>query len=102
MTDLITLIDEEDQEHQFEIEAILEVDENRYAILIPMDEKYSNSNEAIIMKFGKDEETGDEVLFDIESDEEWNRVADAYDQIIDDEELEYDDDNEEDDDDEEE
>lgn len=88
MNELITLVDEGGNEHQFEIEAILEVEDERYAVLIPMSEEYANSNEAIIMKFGQDEESGEEVLFDIESDEEWNRVADAYDEIIEEDEEE--------------
>ncbi|MCL2496757.1 MAG: DUF1292 domain-containing protein, partial [Clostridiales bacterium] len=62
-------------------EAILEVDEEKYAVLIPMDDDYIDSNEAVIMRFGTDE-NGEEVLFDIESDEEWDNVADAYDEII--------------------
>ena len=85
MNDVVVLIDEDDREHQFEIEAILELDEGKYAILIPLDEAYTNTNEAIIMKFGLDE-NGEEVLFDIESDEEWDAVADAYDQILESEE----------------
>ncbi|MEG1501013.1 MAG: DUF1292 domain-containing protein [Clostridiales bacterium] len=92
MTDKLTLIDEENVEHEFEVEAILDVDEEKYAVLLPMDEEYANSNEAIIMKFGLDG-NGDEVLFDIESDEEWEKIADAYDEILEDED-ECDDDEE--------
>ena len=95
MSDFITLIDEEGKEHEFEIEAILDVEECKYAVLIPLDEEYANSNEAVIMRFGLDED-GEEVLFDIESDEEWNKVADMYDDIVDDlDELEYDEDEDE-------
>ena len=90
MIDIITLIDEDDHEHQFEIEAVLDVDNQKYAVLIPLDEEYSNSNEAIIMKFAQDEKTGEEILFDIEDDDEWNNVADAYDQIIDEEDADFD------------
>jgi putative Holliday junction resolvase len=86
-SDFITLVDEEGKEHEFEIEAILDVDEIKYAVLIPMDEEYADSNEAVIMRFGLDED-GEEVLYDIESDAEWERVAGAYDDIV--EELEED------------
>ena len=82
MSDLITLVDEEGKEHEFEVEAILDVEDSKYAVLIPMDEEYADSNEAVIMRFGLDED-GEEVLYDIESDEEWNKVADAYDDIVD-------------------
>lgn len=75
MSETLILIDEEGLEHEFEVEAFLEVDEERYAVLIPISEEYED--EAVIMRFGKDE-NGEEVLFDIESDEEWERVADVY------------------------
>jgi len=81
MSEFVTLLDEEGVEHQFEVEAILEVDDEKYAVLIPMDEDYADSNEAVIMRFGTDED-GEEVLYDIESDEEWDNVADAYDEIV--------------------
>ncbi|MCL1975757.1 MAG: DUF1292 domain-containing protein [Firmicutes bacterium] len=83
MSDLITLVDEDGCEHEFEVEAILEVDAHKYAVLIPLDEEYADSNEAIIMRFGQDED-GEEILCDIENDEEWDKVADAYDDIVDD------------------
>lgn len=75
MSETLILIDEEGVEHEFEVEAFLEVDDERYAVLIPISEEYDD--EAVIMRFGKDE-NGEEVLFDIESDEEWERVADVY------------------------
>ncbi|MBR0374931.1 MAG: DUF1292 domain-containing protein [Firmicutes bacterium] len=75
MSETLILIDEEGVEHEFEVEAFLEVDDERYAVLIPISEEYED--EAVIMRFGKDE-NGEEVLFDIESDEEWERVADVY------------------------
>ena len=79
MTDTITLIDEAGQEYEFEVEAFLDVEEGKYAILIPLTE--DNSDEAIIMRIGEDEQ-GNDVLFDIDDDNEWDRVADAYDTYI--------------------
>lgn len=76
MDETITLIDEEGVEHEFEVEAFLDLDNEKYAVLIPVSEEYSD--EAVIMRFGKDE-NGEEILLDIESDEEWEKVADAYD-----------------------
>ena len=75
MSETLVLIDDTGMEHEFEVEAFLEVDEERYAVLIPISEDYED--EAVIMRFGQDE-NGEEVLFDIESDEEWERVADVY------------------------
>ncbi|MDO4582142.1 MAG: DUF1292 domain-containing protein [Bacillota bacterium] len=79
--DIITLIDEDGREHDFEVEAFLDVEDEKYAVLIPRSDEYEGLDEAVIMRFGKNEQ-GEEILFDIESDEEWERVADAYDNII--------------------
>ncbi len=76
--DTIILIDEEGVEHEFEIEAFLDVEQEKYAVLIPKSDNLDN--EAVIMKFGKDE-AGEEILLDIEDDEEWEKVADAYDEF---------------------
>lgn len=82
MSEMITLIDESGVEHEFEVEAFLDVEDEKYAVLIPQSEEYQN--EAVIMRFGVDTD-GEEVLYDIESDEEWERVADAYDTFADEE-----------------
>ena len=85
MNETLVLIDESGIEHEFEVEAFLEVDDERYAVLIPISEDYED--EAVIMRFGRDE-NGEEVLFDIESDEEWERVADVYEGYSDDSDYE--------------
>ena len=82
MSDMITLIDEDDVEHECAVEAFLDVDGNRYAVLVPQSEEFVD--EAVIMRFGEDE-NGEEVLFDIEDDEEWEKVADAYEAFADEE-----------------
>lgn len=82
MMETITLIDEEGTEHEFEVEAFLEVDEEKYAVLIPIAEEFQD--EAVIMRFGLDE-AGEEVLYDIESDDEWEKVVDAYDEFAEEE-----------------
>jgi len=76
MTDIITLIDEENVEHEFEIEAFLDVENNKYAVLIPICDDEAE-DEAVLMRFGVDED-GEDILYDIEDDEEWEKVAEAY------------------------
>ena len=71
MSDMITLIDEDDVEHEFAVEAFLDVDGNRYAVLVPQSDEFVD--EAVIMRFGEDE------------NEEWEKVADAYDAFADEE-----------------
>lgn len=82
--EVITLVDEEGAEHDFEVIDIIEVDGSEYAILLPVEEE---EDEAIILKFTRDED-GNELLVDIEDDEEWEKVADAWEEMMAEEEVE--------------
>lgn len=73
--DVLVLIDEENQEHSFQMIDMIEVDGSQYAVLAPMDEG-SEDDEAIILKVVN--EDGEDVLYDIESDEEWEKVVDLW------------------------
>ncbi|MGI6227169.1 MAG: DUF1292 domain-containing protein [Peptococcales bacterium] len=81
---IVTLVDEEGNEHDFAFVDSIEVDGAQYAILSPMEED-EESEEAIILKIGQDE-NGDDILFDIDDDEEWEKVADAWQEMIETEE----------------
>ncbi len=81
--DVLFLVDEEDQEHPFQMIDMVELDENRYAVLIPLDEEEEYDDEAIILKIALDE-NGDEVLYDIEDDDEWERVVERYNEYLED------------------
>ncbi|WP_088555214.1 DUF1292 domain-containing protein [Calderihabitans maritimus] len=74
---LVVLVDEEGREHEFTLVDVLELDEERYAILLPEGE----IEEAIILKMGTDE-NGEEILFDIEDDDEWEMVAKAWQELV--------------------
>ncbi|CCO08813.1 conserved hypothetical protein [Desulforamulus hydrothermalis Lam5 = DSM 18033] len=76
--EVITLIDEDGAEHDFNVIDVIEVDGSEYAILLPVED---NSDEAVILKFATDED-GNEILVDIESDEEWEKVADAWEEMV--------------------
>ena len=82
--EVVTLVDEEGAEHDFTVIDIIEVKGAEYAIMLQVDEE---NNEAIILKFSKDED-GNELLVDIEDDEEWEKVSDAWEEMIADEEEE--------------
>jgi len=73
----VTLIDEEGNEHEFTVLDVIQVEDNEYAILLPAEEE----EEAIILKFSEDSE-GNEILIDIEDDEEWEKVADAWEEMV--------------------
>jgi len=81
----VVLTDEEGYEHEFiELER-MELDGTQYAVLVPLgeEEEYEEEEgeleeeEAIILRIQLDE-NGEEVYYDIESDEEWERVAHAW------------------------
>lgn len=76
LDDVLILVDEEDQEHPFQMIDMVEVDGNQYAVLVPLEEG-SDEDEAIILKIVLDE-NGEEVLYDIEDDEEWEKVVDIW------------------------
>ncbi|NLL53471.1 MAG: DUF1292 domain-containing protein [Peptococcaceae bacterium] len=87
--DIIVLNDDEGHEHEFMHLESLEVDGNTYYVLLPVDEAEEEDDEAeaIILKLSKDE-NGEDMLMDIEDDEEWEKVVDAWEELddIDDEE----------------
>ena len=80
--EVIVLTDDDGKEHEFNLIDTITVNDKEYAILQPVDEE-----EAIILRFGIDDE-GNEVLYDIEDDEEWERVADAWQEISEEEDVE--------------
>lgn len=76
MDNVLILVDEEDQEHPFEVIDMIEVDGNQYAVLTLLEEG-AEEDEAIILKIVTDE-NGEEMLWDIEDDEEWEKVVDIW------------------------
>ncbi len=81
---LVTLIDEEGNEQEFEVIDIFEVDGSEYvAIALPEGEE---DDEVMVFRLEVDEKTGEELLHDIEDDDEWNKVAEAYMDLGDEEE----------------
>lgn len=79
--EVIVLEDEDGTEHSFVLGEVLTVDEQDYAVLLPIEE---DLEEGVIFRI--DGEDGDEmVLADIESDEEWQKVVDAYNEMLDEE-----------------
>lgn len=80
--DVVVLNDDEGNEHEFMHLGTVEVDGSTYFVLLPVEETEEDNEEAeaIILKLGKDE-NGEDMLFDIEDDEEWEKVADAWEEM---------------------
>lgn len=78
--DIITLADDEGKEYTFEVLDAIETDEGRYLALLPTFEDpqqmLDDSGELVIVKVG--EEDGEEYYYEIEDDDEYETVADAF------------------------
>ena len=82
--DTVVLTDDEGKDHEFLHLDTLELEGSTYFVLMPIadeDTEEEDADEAIILKLGKDAE-GNEMLQDIEDDEEWEKVADAWENLV--------------------
>ena len=87
---VLVLVDEDGVEHSFDLLDIFEIEENKYAVLFPLNEDCAE-DEVVVMKYSLDA-NGEELFADIEDDDEWEKVTEAYDKLIE----EYDEDDDED------
>lgn len=77
-TEIYTLEDEDGVETSFALLGTLEHEGNVYKAFVPVDEDgKEESNEYIILKCV--EEDGEDVLISIDDDEEFDRIADIFD-----------------------
>ena len=74
--ELFTLTDENGNESQFEMLGTIEVDGKNYVALIPVEGDESN-DEYVILRLDNDPDEG-EILVTIDDDEEFDRVADEF------------------------
>jgi len=77
--DIVVLYDEEDNECRFEVLAVLDVDDGRYAILMP-EGGDEDEEEAYVLRIEQDE-NGEEILVGIDDDEELDTVVEAYEEL---------------------
>ena len=78
--DIITLSDDEGKEYTFEVLDAIETDDARYLAMLPMYEDpqkiLDDSGELVIVKV--EEENGEEYFSEIEDDDEYETIADAF------------------------
>ena len=77
-SDVFTLTDEEGNEEDYELIGTAEVDEKVYYALVPVSDEEKDAEEYIVLR-GETDENGEEVLVSIEDDEEFDRIADIFD-----------------------
>lgn len=80
----ITLVDEDGQEHRFNLLNVLEVDGSKYAVMLP-ETADEEDEEAIIFRIDTDE-AGEEILVDIEDDNEFDKVCQALEDMYEEDE----------------
>ncbi len=78
--DLLTLIDDDGQEHEFEIIDELETDEGHFMALVPtqQDPEEISAEAETYYIFEVIEEDGEEQLQEVESDELLDKLADIF------------------------
>lgn len=78
--DIITLSDDDGNEYTFEVLDAVETDDARYLALLPVHADpqafLDDSGELVIVKV--EEENGEEFFSEIEDDEEYEMIADAF------------------------
>ena len=76
--DVYTLVDEEGVETDFEFLGSLELDGNTYVAFSPIEQdEDSDEEEYVVFRVSTDEE-GNEVYDNIEDDDEFDKVSDAF------------------------
>ena len=83
-----TLTDEDGNESEFELLATAEIEGVVYYALVPATETENEYAEYVVLRLEKDED-GEDVLVTIEDDEEFDRVADYFDDELS-KEIDYD------------
>ena len=78
--DLVTVVDDEGNQHQFEVLDAIETDQGRYVALVPV---YDNPADLIdddgeLVILTVKEENGEDLLLPIEDDDEFEEIAEIF------------------------
>ncbi len=78
--DILTLMDEEGNEHEFELADRIELDNKEYIALVPVfdesEDLLQDSGELVVLQVVDNE--GEECYAPIEDEQEFNKVADIF------------------------
>lgn len=82
--DLMTIVDDEGNKHQFELLDAIETDDGRYVALMPVydqpEENLQDDGELVILEVT--EEDGEELLVTIEDDDVFNEIAEIFEERL--------------------
>ena len=80
--DIVTLSDDNGKEYTFEVLDAIETETGRYLAMLPIyddpQKMLDDSGELVIVKVGEEDENGDEYYNEIEDDDEYDMIADAF------------------------
>lgn len=82
----VTLTLDDNQEIECGLVATFSAGERDYVALLPLEGSEADNGEVFIYRYSEGSD-GEPVLDNIESDEEYELVADAFDELLDDEEF---------------
>ncbi|MCL2487075.1 MAG: DUF1292 domain-containing protein [Oscillospiraceae bacterium] len=82
--DLVTLVDDEGNQYEFEVIDAIETDDGRYIAILPYhenpEESLDEDGELVILKVV--DENGEEVLETIEEDDEFDEIAELFEERL--------------------
>ena len=82
--DIVTVVDDEGNQHEFEIVDAIETDDGRYVALLPIyhdpNELLNDDGELVILTV--QEENGEDVLLPIEDDAEFEEIAAIFEERL--------------------
>lgn len=84
----VTLTLDNDEELECAVLTIFEVDAQKYIALLPLDEDGNNEDGEVFLYRFLETEDGEPTLDNIEDDDEYERVADKFDEWLDTQEYE--------------
>jgi uncharacterized protein YrzB (UPF0473 family) len=81
---MLVLVDDEGEEHEFQLLAELEIEGETYRVLMPLfeEEEEEENDVIVILKVVYDEE-GNELMSEIEDDDELDMVVEAWQELED-------------------
>ena len=81
---IVSVLDDEGNEHQFELLDAIETDDGRYVALLPIysdaDEAIEDDGELVILEVV--DENGDDLLVPIEDDETFDEIAEIFEERL--------------------
>ena len=82
--DIVTVVDEEGNEHQFEIVDAIETDDGRYVALLPIYENPADmvDDDGELVILAVKEENGEDIMVTIDDDDEFEEIAEIFEERL--------------------